>query len=91
MARQVSPADRFRVHSFIADRRKVSGGKRDIVSYVLDIATYVESFPRSYDGASVDAARKLHTWPIGCAEWDLAFCEFARLRGIDFPALHRGK
>lgn len=91
MAVQVSPADRFRIHSFIADRRKLSGGKRDVVAYVLDIATYIESFPRSYDAASVEAARRLHTWPIGCQEWDEAFCNLATLRGIDFPALHRGE
>lgn len=85
--RPVTPADRWRVHRMIHERRKYD--RFDLVARVMDAATYVESFPRSYPADRVQAAQELHVFHPASIEWDAAFCTFAALHGIDVPALRR--
>lgn len=86
MAAHVTPAHRFALWRMMDGHTAASVHGR-----IIRAATYWESFPGSYSAEQVDAAQRLHLYvrAVGSAEWDRAFCDVARLAGVDFPALHR--
>lgn len=70
MSSQVGAADRFRLHGYVRELRAANA--RCEIASVIDVATYWESFPKSYTPEQVAAAEALHVAGragFGSAEW----------------------
>lgn len=58
MSSHVGAADRFRLHGYVRELR--AANVRCEIASVIDVATYWESFPKSYTPEQVAAAEALH-------------------------------
>lgn len=58
MSSHVGAADRFRLHGYV--RKLRADNARCEIASLIDVATYWESFPKSYTPEQVAAAEALH-------------------------------